>query len=592
VHRSIISFAGCAVELLHPAGWEDDLALLFGTSDTTDAAIAGRIAARATSDGNISLLEDDALTFEDLPRHEALHRLAGIVVGRLASSVKTGVSIHAGVVLLNAQAILIAGPTGAGKSTLTAWFVEKGYDYLTDEFALLKSGGALTGFPRAFMLKPGSHDIVGAFSRFSECPGRRFGDALMLRPPPSQSSGLPCRLIVFPDFNPGQDLEIEVLSAARASIALMACTGNTSQLADGGFNALNELASQATAVVVRYGAFSQIEGVLDVLARLLMTDGIDSRTARRFLAGITSSNAASQRPAVRSSPPAATPRKRGARLTIGMATYDDYDGVYFSLQAMRLYHSDVSEHCEFLVIDNNPTGVCAAPLKAFESHIPNYRYIPETTRTGTSIRNRVFEEAAGEFVLCMDCHVFIVPGALKRLLDYFSSHGDTRDLLQGPLLRDDLKRVYTHFRPEWRSGMFGVWDDNGLASNPDAPPYEVTMQGMGLFACRRDAWLGFNEAFRGFGGEEGYIHEKFRQARARTLCLPFLRWMHRFGRPLGPPYPVTFEDRIWNYLVGLRELNLSTHEMEQHFIQHIGEPQGSAMIAKLKRAFDMVGRAT
>jgi hypothetical protein len=25
-------------------------------------------------------------------------------------------------------------------------------------------------------------------------------------------------------------------------------------------------------------------------------------------------------------------------LTIGMATYDDYDGVYFTLQSLRMYH--------------------------------------------------------------------------------------------------------------------------------------------------------------------------------------------------------------------------------------------------------------
>jgi hypothetical protein len=28
----------------------------------------------------------------------------------------------------------------------------------------------------------------------------------------------------------------------------------------------------------------------------------------------------------------------GGALSIGMATYDDYDGVYFSVQAIRLYH--------------------------------------------------------------------------------------------------------------------------------------------------------------------------------------------------------------------------------------------------------------
>ena len=56
-------------------------------------------------------------------------------------------------------------------------------------------------------------------------------------------------------------------------------------------------------------------------------------------------------------------------------------------------------------------------------------------------------------------------------------------------------------------------------TDPDNPPFEITMQGLGLFACRRDAWPGFNPAFRGFGGEEGYIHEKIRQRGGETLVL-------------------------------------------------------------------------
>ena len=44
------------------------------------------------------------------------------------------------------------------------------------------------------------------------------------------------------------------------------------------------------------------------------------------------------------------------RLTIGMATYDDYDGVYFTVQAIPLYHPEVTLDTEILVIDNHPEG--------------------------------------------------------------------------------------------------------------------------------------------------------------------------------------------------------------------------------------------
>ena len=37
-------------------------------------------------------------------------------------------------------------------------------------------------------------------------------------------------------------------------------------------------------------------------------------------------------------------------LTVGMATYRDFDGVYFTIQALRLYHD--MEGVEVLVVDN------------------------------------------------------------------------------------------------------------------------------------------------------------------------------------------------------------------------------------------------
>ena len=37
-------------------------------------------------------------------------------------------------------------------------------------------------------------------------------------------------------------------------------------------------------------------------------------------------------------------------LTVGMATYRDFDGVYFTLQALRLYQD--MEGVELLVVDN------------------------------------------------------------------------------------------------------------------------------------------------------------------------------------------------------------------------------------------------
>ncbi|MGO9773406.1 MAG: LicD family protein, partial [Roseiarcus sp.] len=68
-----------------------------------------------------------------------------------------------------------------------------------------------------------------------------------------------------------------------------------------------------------------------------------------------------------------------------------------------------------------------------------------------------------------------------------------------------------------------------------------------------------------------YIHEKFRRRGGRALCLPFLRWMHRFNRPLGTPYANQWEDRVRNYLIGFRELGWDTAPVVDHFKTFLGE---------------------
>lgn len=94
----------------------------------------------------------------------------------------------------------------------------------------------------------------------------------------------------------------------------------------------------------------------------------------------------------RSSIPKPTPPGPGRFLTIGMATYDDYDGVYFSVQAIRIYHPEITAQTEILVIDNHPEGPCAAALKQLETHVEGYRYVPYTSHRGTAVRDLLFRK--------------------------------------------------------------------------------------------------------------------------------------------------------------------------------------------------------
>jgi hypothetical protein len=105
---------------------------------------------------------------------------------------------------------------------------------------------------------------------------------------------------------------------------------------------------------------------------------------------------------------------------------------------------------------------------------------------------------------------------------------------------------------------------------------------MGVFACRRAAWPGFNPRFQGFCCEEGYIHEKIRGGGGRVLCLPFLRWLHRFDRPAGVPYRPKWEDRIRNFLIGYDELGLDPAPVFAHFTEVVG-PESETIFDSARR---------
>ena len=279
---------------------------------------------------------------------------------------------------------------------------------------------------------------------------------------------------------------------------------------------------------------------------------------------------------------------------------------------------DLLDRIEFVVVDNNPGSQHAQFLKRFlGNQVPNSRYIEMSDNVGTSVsRNRVVKEASGDFVLVMDCHVTLCPTVetIKRLFQFMEENPHTEDLYSGPLVQDNLNFVNTHFNNSWGSEMWGQWGTTfscqcgglfsprkqGGSNNieyvsmieqtsiekcikcgkdlpelqfaghkkqleslgfyqvglKNDPPFEIFAQGLGTFFTKRDSWLGFNPHCRGFGGEEGYIHTKYRQAGRKAICLPFLKWLHRFGRPDGVNYPLTLENKVRNYILEFTELGL------------------------------------
>jgi len=320
-----------------------------------------------------------------------------------------------------------------------------------------------------------------------------------------------------------------------------------------------------------------------------------------------------------------------------MATYDDFDGVYFTLQDLRIHNKALMPDVELIVIDNKATGKTSQELSKFigdytlgVNHAASHgcfgaRYIPYTARGGTSApRDQVFRHAKGQFTLCVDSHILLDAGALAKLLDWIKSNPNSKDIISGPIMMDSLTNYHTHYDNFWRGEMWGIWgrawycpcgvqllsvhpSEQGTAvfhildmnfsvlntcpvCSRDLPtikfagyeqalkqlgwtpadqtdqPFEIPGMGLGLFGMFTDKWPGFNPEARGFGGEELYIHEKVRRAGGRALCLPWLKWGHRFVRVHGIPYTLSRLNKIRNYVLEFQEMGWDIKPIHDHWV--------------------------
>jgi len=252
--------------------------------------------------------------------------------------------------------------------------------------------------------------------------------------------------------------------------------------------------------------------------------------------------------------------QKQAFLTIGMAYYRDWPGLWATIQSLRLHHQAAMEHVEIVVIDNDPNGNPDDPSE--DSHSGKAkrlcnrigaRYEHFTKVAGTAAaKGRIFDVATGEWVLVVDCHVLLPTLTLDLFIGWIRQQpADCKDLIHGPLIGDggldDI--IGTQMNPGWGSLMYGQWGVNPLV-HTSLEPFEIQMHGCGLFACRRDQWPGFHPLLRGFGPEEWHIHQRIRRNGGKIYCLPFLKWCHRFGNPDGTRPPgLAPEDRLRGHLI-------------------------------------------
>jgi hypothetical protein len=270
-------------------------------------------------------------------------------------------------------------------------------------------------------------------------------------------------------------------------------------------------------------------------------------------------------------------------LTIGMATYDDHAGVWMTIQSLRMHN--YCHDVEFLVVDNNPSGKHADEVRKLCGQVSGHdnegcRYVPYDEIVGNAAaKNHVFAKARGDWCLVVDSHILMRAGVVARLLRHCRQHADSLDLFQGPCLTGGQFTPQSSWTDGWGGGMWGKWNSDKRAANPEADPFEIDGMGGGLLLCRRDAWLGFHPAMRGFGGESVYIQRKYIKRGRKVWCLPWLQWLHRYGRPGGVPFPMRTREICRNLMLGQIELGLDLAPMRAHYAERgMGDAEWDAIL--------------
>lgn len=199
----------------------------------------------------------------------AYERLVSRVSFALVDGFDSGLALHAGCVVRGRTCVVVAGVSGAGKTTSTAWLLGRGYDYLTDELVFVPlAGSPVRGWARPLHVKRGAWDLVAAQQRGPQprptlrYPGggfmlpESFGAAVVAEATPTH--------LLFVHYAAGAASRVVPLRAAQAATRLVRHLVNGRNLPDHGVPALIAWCRGVQAYDVHYADLETVRAQLDL----------------------------------------------------------------------------------------------------------------------------------------------------------------------------------------------------------------------------------------------------------------------------------------------------------------------------------------
>jgi HprK-related kinase A len=221
----------------------------------------------------VFLLDGDKV-FEPFPASHAFPLLEWGVNWCTAMMAHQYLMLHAATVEKGGRALLFPAWPGAGKTTLCAALVSRGWRLFSDEFGLVQPGtGMLVPSPRPLPLKNRSIRVIREFNPDAvigpEFPNTRKGtvahlcpnnDSIMRSEEPAQPAW-----IVFPRYKSGAPMRLESVAKPQAFLKLTNNSFNYRLLGLAGFEAATRLVRECQCYVFYYSDLDEAVSTLDEL---------------------------------------------------------------------------------------------------------------------------------------------------------------------------------------------------------------------------------------------------------------------------------------------------------------------------------------